>query len=122
MRRAEYSDEPFGHRKPGQMWKTEGYFEHVAWKNHILQHKWLIDFKGGALSTVVDGVGEAGVLVREPVDASVEHSVKWALECILSKLTNMEECARKNRSPEEGVEVGEAAHLVSNNIKSDADN
>lgn len=95
MARVEYRDYPDGLRYPGQMWKTEGYFEYVAWKNHILQHKWLIDYKGIALPTVVDGIGEGRVLVREPIDASVEDSLRWALKCILDELSIMEEFARK---------------------------
>lgn len=95
MGRVEYRDAPGGLRHPGQMWKTEGYFEYVAWKNHILQHKWLIDYKGNALPTVVDGIGENRIMVREPVDASVEDSLKWALECILDELSVMEEFVRQ---------------------------
>lgn len=55
----EYIDHPQGSRMPGQMWKTEGFFEHVVWENHLDAHQWLIN----------QTCYHEGVKVRPVVDA-----------------------------------------------------
>jgi hypothetical protein len=37
--RCEYLDHPHGERAPGQMWKAQGYFENVVWKNYLKDHQ-----------------------------------------------------------------------------------
>jgi hypothetical protein len=47
-----YIDSPHGKRYPGQMWKSEGYFDNITWGNYVKEHDWL--FKGG----LVDHAGD----------------------------------------------------------------
>ncbi|KAH8667484.1 hypothetical protein BGZ60DRAFT_515816 [Tricladium varicosporioides] len=71
-----------GRRLPGQMWKSEGYFEEVVWQGYRKEFGWLIDTDG-------DGRGEdsrMGVWVRGKEDAGVEESVEWAVSVILEGL------------------------------------
>jgi hypothetical protein len=77
MTRPPYVDEPIGRRKPGQMWKTEGYFEDVVWRGYEKDFDWLLTKAGR------DEVN--GVFVRA-ADSSVEDTVHWAVEVILGVL------------------------------------
>lgn len=95
-----------GDRKPGQMWKTEGYFD-VAWRNHVQSHGRLLDSgiprdddkdvgvvggcKCGIERGIEDGNRDGEVLVREVIDAGVEETVAWALGCVLQRLEGMED-------------------------------
>ena len=38
FQRVVYIDPPEGTRIPGQMWKTQGYFERVGWENYLREH------------------------------------------------------------------------------------
>jgi hypothetical protein len=40
--RTPYMDFPYGGRTEGQYWKTEGYFDGVAWPNYERSHSWLL--------------------------------------------------------------------------------
>jgi hypothetical protein len=77
--RAEYIDFPSGLRLPGQMWKTEGYFDEKVWSNYVKAHDWLIDEDGKAK-------GVDGFQVRPIVDAGIGFTVRWAVDSILAKL------------------------------------
>lgn len=57
-----YIDAPEGYRRPGQMWKTEGYFDCVVWKNFIDTHKWI-------------GGHNKDVHIRPRTDADIEYTV-----------------------------------------------
>jgi cytidylate kinase len=83
--RRECIDYPAREQHPGQMWKTEGYFEKVAWGNHVKYHKWLLDTDASAAASA-----NTSVLVRREMDASVEDTVRWAVEAVLAKLGEME--------------------------------
>ncbi|KAE8444838.1 hypothetical protein EG329_014193 [Mollisiaceae sp. DMI_Dod_QoI] len=85
--RPEYIDYPAGERIPGQMWKSEGYFENVAWKHYVEEHSWLLDQRE------VDDVecrfvekDLKGVYVRPKADAGVEETARWAVDAILHRL------------------------------------
>jgi hypothetical protein len=71
-----------GLREPGQMWKTEGYFEQVAWKHHLEKHEWLVgENEGdGELGRCKDGVH-----IRAE-DLGVEGTVRWAVGAILEEM------------------------------------
>jgi len=82
--RSVYQDAPKGGRHPGQMWKTEGYFEGVAWVNYRNEHGFLFqegDVEKGAL---LDAPG--GIFVRSEIDAGIVGTVKWATDVILEEL------------------------------------
>ncbi|KAF7856037.1 hypothetical protein EAF04_009993 [Stromatinia cepivora] len=80
MSRFPYVDFPAGGRHPGQMWKSEGYFEEVVWKHYEDSFGWLLK-----------EIGEEninGVFVRNTVDDTVENTVEWAVDIILEFLTS----------------------------------
>ena len=82
-----YIDAPEGVRVPGQMWKTDGYFEDVAWANYVRESRWL--FEDGE-ECVASALAEAhGVRIRPTVDAGVEETVRWAVDTILKELRYM---------------------------------
>ncbi|PMD46787.1 hypothetical protein L207DRAFT_577632 [Hyaloscypha variabilis F] len=70
-----------GMREPGQMWKTEGYWEQVAWRNYVKEHEWLVGKDGEG---EMGGVRE-GVYVRAQ-DLGVEDTVRWAVGSVLEEL------------------------------------
>ncbi|CZR63880.1 uncharacterized protein PAC_13777 [Phialocephala subalpina] len=91
-----YVDYPKGERHPGQMWKSEGYFDGIAWKHFEQEHAWLRDegekdlSKGGdAECTFKPGIFK-GVYVRPKMDASVEETVRWAVEVVLHQVCSAE--------------------------------
>ena len=97
MESQEYKDlSKGGSRTPGQMWKTEGYFEDVAWKNHVLAHDWIVGWNGRPKKhkDVIRMVTEADVEVRDEVDAGLEDTVAWAVGVILRQLEEKEHGAR----------------------------
>ncbi|KAI9650432.1 hypothetical protein NHQ30_000447 [Ciborinia camelliae] len=78
MTRFPYVDFPAGGRHPGQMWKSEGYFEDVVWKGYEDSFGWLLKETG---KENVDGV-----FVRTTFDDTVENTVDWAVDVILEFL------------------------------------
>lgn len=83
--RKPYIDHPLGGRLGGQHWKTEGYFEGVAWPNYEKLHTWL-------LTNDTDGLGDEeprckhskkGDVHVRGIDASVEDTLRWAVDVIL---------------------------------------
>ncbi|KAF7909131.1 hypothetical protein BELL_0115g00100 [Botrytis elliptica] len=78
LSRFPYIDFPAGGRCPGQMWKSEGYFEEVVWKGYEDSFGWLLREAG---KENVDGV-----FVRTTVDDTVENTVYWAVDVILQFL------------------------------------
>ncbi|KAF5877871.1 putative nicotinamide riboside kinase 1 protein [Botrytis fragariae] len=75
LSRFPYIDFPAGGRCPGQMWKSEGYFEEVVWKGYEDSFGWLLRETG---KENVDGV-----FVRTTVDDTIENTVYWAVDIIL---------------------------------------
>lgn len=89
MERLCYVDEKDGgQRKPGQMWKTQGYFEDVAWMHHVCEHRWIVNFDGVPRKEerVRKVWKEKGVDVREEVDLGLEETVEWAVGVVLDRL------------------------------------
>lgn len=78
MTRFPYVDFPAGGRHPGQMWKSEGYFEEVVWKGYEDSFSWLLKD--------TDKRNVNGVFVRTTVDDTVENTVDWAVDVILEFL------------------------------------
>ena len=80
-----YIDAPHGDRLPGQMWKTDGYFNEIAWGNYLKESAWLVEADG------VESSSEAvnhGVHVRPVMDLGLEDTVRWAVDVILGELGN----------------------------------
>jgi hypothetical protein len=80
-----YIDTPHGDRLPGQMWKTDGYFNEVAWGHYLEESAWLVEADG------VESSSEAvkhGVHVRPVMDLGLEDTVRWAIDVILGELGN----------------------------------
>lgn len=72
-------------RVPGQMWKTEGYFDQIAWKNHLRSHAWLIG-EGGEEEVAGELRGyKNGVHIRAQ-DLDVEDTVGWAVDAVLEEM------------------------------------
>lgn len=71
-----------GLREPGQMWKTEGYFDQVAWKHHLGKHEWLVGENEGDGEL---GRYEEGIHIRAE-DLGVEGTVRWAVGAILEEM------------------------------------
>ncbi|KAJ8070151.1 hypothetical protein OCU04_000543 [Sclerotinia nivalis] len=82
MSRFPYVDFPAGGRHPGQMWKSEGYFDEVVWKGYEDSFGWLLKETGKECIN--------GVFVRTTVDDTVENTVEWAVDIILEFLTSRE--------------------------------
>ncbi|ESZ97432.1 hypothetical protein SBOR_2121 [Sclerotinia borealis F-4128] len=80
MSRFPYVDFPVGGRHLGQMWKSEGYFEDVVWKDYQDSFGWLLTETG---KENVDGV-----FVRTTFDDTVENTVEWAVGIILRVLSS----------------------------------
>jgi hypothetical protein len=105
FRRGCYVDAPHGDRAVGQMWKTEGYFEEVVWKNYVRENAWLFDggetnIEGKTPKLPTGGGFEMSgrwafpsesakllrVCMRPRVDDSFESTVEWAVKTILSEV------------------------------------
>ncbi|THV54459.1 hypothetical protein BGAL_0026g00300 [Botrytis galanthina] len=95
LSRFPYIDFPAGGRCPGQMWKSEGYFEEVVWKGYKDSFGWLLRETG---KENVDGV-----FVRTTVDDTVEKTVYWAVDIILQFLKAGNEMVSKDNS--RGLEI-----------------
>ncbi|KAL2065221.1 hypothetical protein VTL71DRAFT_2890 [Oculimacula yallundae] len=81
-----YTDAPKGGRLPGQMWKSEGYFEEAVWKGYVESYGWLLE-KGGE--------GEKdGVVVMPVQNAGAEECLERAVEVILAEMGKIEADAR----------------------------
>jgi uridine kinase len=78
-----YIDQPEGTRVPGQMWKSEGYFEKVVWDNYVKEHAWIL----GDLDA-------EGIDIRPGTDFNVEGTVRWAVGVVLDELAKLEKAAR----------------------------
>ncbi|KAH6671665.1 hypothetical protein B0J14DRAFT_543155 [Halenospora varia] len=74
-----------GGRHPGQMWKSEGYFERVAWEGYKREFGWLIQDDGVKGKEENEGK-KLGVWIREKEDAGVEETVEWAVGVVLKEL------------------------------------
>jgi hypothetical protein len=84
-----YIDYPEGQRLPGQMWKTYGYLENVAWKNHMDEHNWLTE--GPTVSPDEECCFEKadewkGIHILRKLDAGVEEILRWAVDAVLHSL------------------------------------
>ncbi|KAF7906871.1 hypothetical protein EAF00_001149 [Botryotinia globosa] len=90
LSRFPYIDFPAGGRFPGQMWKSEGYFEEVVWKGYEDSFDWLLRETG---KENVDGV-----FVRTTVDDTVENTVYWAVDIILQFLNAGSEVVSKDNT------------------------
>jgi hypothetical protein len=85
--RKNYRDiENGGLRLPGQMWRSEGYFEDVAWAGYKSEYKWLLE-DGGAKDRGVD-IWLDGKNFEGEVE-SIAGAVKWAVGVILERLGNL---------------------------------
>lgn len=95
--RRPYMDYPNGGRKEGQYWKTEGYFDDVAWPNYEKFHRWLLAGEeelnhasytdGETVSTEIriKNWQRGDVHLRE-VDAGVENTLRWVVGMILAEM------------------------------------
>ncbi|KAF7959232.1 hypothetical protein EAE96_002747 [Botrytis aclada] len=90
LSRFPYIDFPAGGRCPGQMWKSEGYFEEVVWKGYEDSFDWLLRETG---KENVDGVS-----VRTTVDDTIENTVYWAIGIILQFLRAGNEVASEGNT------------------------
>jgi hypothetical protein len=88
-----YTDQPKGLRLPGQLWKTEGYFDKIVWEQFEKEHAWLIK---------EDGAKKLGIRVREKMEADIEETVEWAVDAILAEMER--ECAEKRAKEGRKVE------------------
>jgi hypothetical protein len=87
--RAAYLDRSEGGlREPGQLWKTEGYFDQITWTNHLDSHKWLIGEDGGDEIISELGAYKAGIHLRAQ-DLRVEDTVRWAVGIILDEMKKL---------------------------------
>ncbi|KAI9050654.1 hypothetical protein LZ554_005811 [Drepanopeziza brunnea f. sp. 'monogermtubi'] len=88
MHRPMYVDAPAGERMPGQMWRSEGYFDQIAWPSFAQTHRWLLD------NRETRGFLEEDISMQPVVDATTEETAEWAVSIILSKLGCLEQRAR----------------------------
>ncbi|KAL3419905.1 Nicotinamide riboside kinase [Phlyctema vagabunda] len=87
-----------GTRAAGEMWKTEGYFEDVAWANYVKESKWILDGDHpGAFKDTEEGRGKASdigfegshILVSPLVDVDMGAMMEWAIRVILEELNDL---------------------------------
>lgn len=71
-----------GLREPGQMWKTEGYFDQVVCKNHAEKHEWLVGENEGDGEL---GRYKEGIHIRAE-DLGVGGTVRWAVGAVLEEM------------------------------------
>ncbi|KLU82669.1 hypothetical protein MAPG_01738 [Magnaporthiopsis poae ATCC 64411] len=86
-----------GGRQPGQSWKTEGYFNDVAWPNHERFHRHLFTEEIQKTYTDFDpqeGGQAMGCIIRGDRDADLARTVMWAVQQILNHLEEKEQAAR----------------------------
>jgi len=96
--RAIYRDVPEGGRLPGQMWKSEGFFEEVVWKAFEEGYEWLLEDRGDD-EKAKNGQGmelftKKGVFFEPVQDAGVEDVVEWAVDVMLAEMGRLEAEAR----------------------------
>ncbi|EKD16778.1 uncharacterized protein L3040_006278 [Drepanopeziza brunnea f. sp. 'multigermtubi'] len=85
MHRPMYIDAPAGERIPGQMWRSEGYFDQIAWPSFAQTHRWLLD------NREIRGFLEEDISIQPVVDATTKETAEWAVSTILSKLGCLEQ-------------------------------
>lgn len=75
------------------MWKTEGYFGDVVWRNHVRDCECILDFgDDGGEGGGGDGEADGSVLVRpmdvggEDGEGGVRETVEWAVGVILEQM------------------------------------
>jgi hypothetical protein len=96
--RAAYLDRSEGGlREPGQLWKTEGYFDQITWTNHLDSHKWLIGEDGGDEIVSELGAYKAGIHLRAQ-DLRVEDTVRWAVGITLDEMKKLSGLGEKEDS------------------------
>lgn len=84
------------------MWKTYGYFEKVAWKNHTNEHSWLIDEQAEAMDEECrfDEKKEVkGVSILPKMDAGIEETLRWAVDAILHRMFEQDLADIKAKPP-----------------------
>ncbi|KAK0111726.1 hypothetical protein ONS95_002067 [Cadophora gregata] len=97
-----YRDGPEGERLPGQMWKSEGFYEEVVWKAFEENYEWLLEGDGKTNISVQAEKGneslglstKKGVFMEPVQDACVEDVVEWAVEVMLAETGRLEAEAR----------------------------
>ncbi|PVH78558.1 hypothetical protein DL98DRAFT_573134 [Cadophora sp. DSE1049] len=90
-----YRDAPEGGRLPGQMWKSEGFFEEVVWKAFEEGYEWLLESESeGEKSHGLEFVTKKGVFFEPVQDAGVEDVVEWAVDVMLAEIGRLEAEAR----------------------------
>ena len=96
--RAIYRDAPEGGRLPGQMWKSEGFFEEVVWKAFEEGYEWLLKDEGECDKAEkrddIELVTKKGVFFEPVQDAGVEDVVEWAVDVMLAEMGRLEAEAR----------------------------
>ncbi|KAI9789932.1 MAG: ribosylnicotinamide kinase [Peltula sp. TS41687] len=72
--------------KPDEFWKTEDYFEKMVWRNYVSQHS--DPFENGEVEGKPNKqrCAQAGIVVQEGLDASVEEALSWATNAIFKAL------------------------------------
>jgi len=88
--RRSYAD---SEREPWMGWRSESYFDGVAWPAFLAEHAWILDL---ALPTpAVSGLAkEFGVVARMNSDAGMEETLVWAVDSVLESLDAREAAAR----------------------------
>ncbi|KAH7386552.1 hypothetical protein BKA64DRAFT_711771 [Cadophora sp. MPI-SDFR-AT-0126] len=101
--RAVYRDAPEGGRMPGQMWKSEGFFEEVVWRAFEKAYEWLLleaegdgerAQKGGESLELGTKKNKKGINFEPVQDAGVEDVVEWAVDVMLAEMGRLESEAR----------------------------
>jgi hypothetical protein len=93
---------------PGEMWKTEGYFESVVWKGYADHHPWLVEEDGSPKHAASANGAEqprSKIAVHPSVDSSAEAAVNWAVGEILGALDRDEELARSMYTAGQNAEI-----------------
>lgn len=98
--REPYIDPPNGSRLAKQWWKTEEYFNKIAWPNYTRNNGFLFD--DNCVEKVPFGVTmrrglspeKENVFIMDSMNATLEDTVNWAMKVILKEL---EEIGRKAR-------------------------
>lgn len=88
--RRSYAD---SEREPWMCWRSESYFDGVAWPAFVAEHAWILDL---ALPTLaVSELAKAfGVVARMDADAGMEETLVWAVDSVLESLDAKETAAR----------------------------
>jgi hypothetical protein len=117
--RTPYMDPPHGTRQLGEMWKTEQYFNNVAWANYVNESAFM--FENNNVEKVPFSFNmqqKGGVFMTPTIDASVEETVKWAVNVILCEIGQKVRSVRIERA--RAKEAAEASRVRSQLEKSEA--